>query len=88
MVVAQLAERSLPTPEIRGSNLDIGIISIVKFICQLLSRKDKNKEKEAGKGPLKKKSGGLHTILASHPAVLGLIIGIPKNFSLDVAEIY
>ena len=33
--------------------LDIGNISNV-FICQLLSRKDKNKEKEDGKGPLKK----------------------------------
>ena len=53
VVVAQLAERSLPTPEIRGSNPNIGNISNV-FFCQLLSRKDKNKEKEAGKGPLKK----------------------------------
>ena len=53
MVVAQLAERSLPTPEIRGSNPDIGNISNI-FICQLLSRKDENKEKEAGNGPLKK----------------------------------
>ena len=33
VVVAQLADRSLPTPEIRSSNPDIGIISIVKFIC-------------------------------------------------------
>ena len=53
VVVAQLAERSLPTSEIRGSNHDIGNISNV-FICQLLSRKDENKEKEAEKGPLKK----------------------------------
>ena len=53
VVVAQLAERLLPTPEIRGSNPDIGNISNV-FICQLLSRKDENKEKEAGNGPLKK----------------------------------
>ena len=50
--MAQLAERSLPIPEIRSSNPDIGIISNV-FICQLLSRKDENKEKESGKGPLK-----------------------------------
>ena len=55
VVVAQLAERSLPTPEIRGSNPDIGKISNV-FICQLLSRKDENKEKEAWNGPLKKVS--------------------------------
>ena len=53
VVVAQLAEQSLPTPEIRGSNPDIGKISNV-FICQLLSRKDENKEKEAGNGQLKK----------------------------------
>ena len=53
VVVAQLAERSPPTPEIRGSNLDIGNISNV-FTCQLLSRKDENKEKETRNGPLKK----------------------------------
>ena len=54
VVVAQLADRWLPTPEIRGSNPDISNISNI-FICQLLSRKDENKEKEAGNGPLKKK---------------------------------
>ena len=27
-------------------------------------------------------------IFASHPGVPGLILGIAKNFSLDVAEIY
>ena len=53
--MAQLAERSLPTPEIRGSNPAIGNISNI-FICQLLSRKDENKEKEARKGPFKRKS--------------------------------
>ena len=53
MVVAELAERSLPTPEILGLNPDIGNILNV-FICQLLSRKDENKEKEAGNGPFKK----------------------------------
>ena len=46
VVVAQLAER---TPEIRGLNPDIGNISNVKFICQLLSRKDENKKKRPGK---------------------------------------
>ena len=56
VVVAQLAERSLPTPEIRDSNPDIGNeIFIDVFICQLLYRKDENKEKEAGNGPLKKR---------------------------------
>ena len=56
MVVAQLAERSLPTPEIRSLNPNIGNILIV-FFCQLLSRKDQNKEKEAGNGPFKKVNG-------------------------------
>ena len=28
------------------------------------------------------------SILASHPAAQGLILCIPKNFSLDVAEFY
>ena len=32
--------------------------------------------------------GCIAQILASHPAATGLILGIPKNFSLDVAEIY
>ena len=53
MVVAQLAEGSLPIPEISVSNPDIGIIMNV-FTSQLLSRKDENKEKEAGNGPIKK----------------------------------
>ena len=30
----------------------------------------------------------MESILASHQAAPGLIPGIPKNFSLDVAEIY
>ena len=51
--MAQLAERSLPTPEVRSSNPDIGNISNIN--CQLLSRKDENKEKEAGNGPFKKR---------------------------------
>ena len=53
VVVVQLAKRSLPTPEICGSNPDFGNISNI-FICQLLSRKGENREKEAGNGPLKK----------------------------------
>ena len=28
------------------------------------------------------------SILASHPAAMGSILGISKNFSLDLAEIY
>ena len=49
VVVAQLAERSLLTPEICGSNPDISTLSNV-----LLSGKDENQEKEAGQGPFKK----------------------------------
>ena len=52
VVVAQLVEWLLPTPEIRGSNPDI---------CKILSTKhkyngkDESKEKEAGNGPSLKK---------------------------------
>ena len=53
LVVAQLVERSPPTPEIRGSN---------SFICKLLYlftvdsvEKTKIKKKEAGNGPFFKK---------------------------------
>ena len=52
MVVAQLAVRLLPTPEISGSNPDIG--NKKYFKRQLQSRKDENKEKEAGNDPIKK----------------------------------
>ena len=55
MVVGQLADRSLPTPEIRSLNPDIGNEDISNvIICQLQYRKDKNKEKMAGNGPLQK----------------------------------
>ena len=30
----------------------------------------------------------MDSVLATHPAAPGLILSIPKNFSLDVAEIY
>ena len=48
MVVAQLVEWWLPTPEVHSSNPDNG-----KILSTNLSnnRKDKNKEKEAGNGP-------------------------------------
>ena len=48
VVVAKLVERSLPTPEIRGSNPNIG--KLLSTNCTL-NRKDENKEKEAGNGP-------------------------------------
>ena len=51
VVVAQLAEQLLLTPEIRGLNPDIGYENFQMCICQLLFRKDKNKEKEVGNGP-------------------------------------
>ena len=60
VVVAQLVERSLPKPEVRGSNPVIGenlYIYWTFVYCQLCIEKTKNKEKEAGNGPffLKKK---------------------------------
>ena len=47
-MVAQLVERSVLTPEIRGSNPNIGksYLPIVH-----LNRKDEIEEKEAGNGP-------------------------------------
>ena len=55
VVVAQLAERSLPTPEIRGSNHDI--CKILSSNCTFKNRKDGYEENEiilehffAGKG--------------------------------------
>ena len=50
MVVAQLVERMLPTPEIRGSNPDIG--EVLSTNC----RKGENKEKEVRNGPFFKKT--------------------------------
>ena len=60
VVVAQLAERSLPIPENPG--MDVRIQSSATFIEHLLTdnclRKDENKEKEAGNGPFFKKGKG------------------------------
>ena len=56
--VAQLVERSLPIPEVRGSNPVIGKKFIYILNICLLSTvywKDKNKEKEARNGPFFKK---------------------------------
>ena len=50
--MAQLVERSLPTPEILGSNPVIDKIN--EPFVQLNYRKAKNKEKESGSGPFKK----------------------------------
>ena len=54
MVVAQLVEQLLLTPEVRGLNPVIGEILMNIVYCQLY-RKDENKEKEAGNGPFYKK---------------------------------
>ena len=54
MVVAQLVERSLPIPEVRGSNPVIGknlFIYWTFVCCQLCIEKTKIKEKEAMNGP-------------------------------------
>ena len=48
VVVAQLVERSLPTPEIRGLNPNIGKVASTN--CFGIA-KNENKEKEAGNGP-------------------------------------
>ena len=51
MVVAQLLERSLPKPEVRGSNPVIGKIYIEHlFTVNCIEKKKKIKKKEAGKG--------------------------------------
>ena len=46
MVVAQLAERLLLTPEIRGLNSNIGnkVFGTLVLFCQLQLRRDENKE--------------------------------------------
>ena len=56
MVVAQLVDKSLPTPEIRSSISVIGSFIFYQLgIVNKLCRKDKNKEKEAENGPNLKK---------------------------------
>ena len=52
VVVAQLVERSLTIPEVRGSNPVIGKKIILNIYCQLYWT-DENKEKEADNGPFK-----------------------------------
>ena len=46
MVVAQLAERTHPTPEVCSSNPVIGNILHRPFIYYQLNRKDENKDKK------------------------------------------
>ena len=49
--VAQLEEQLLPTPEVQGLNLVIGILLSRRFVYCQLKRKEESKEKEAGNGP-------------------------------------
>ena len=51
VVVAQLVERSLPTPEVRGSNLVIGTLLYYLYAINCIGN-SKNEEKEAGNGPV------------------------------------
>ena len=52
--VAQLAELSLPTSEIRGSNPTSAIINLFTNLSIANPEKTNLKKKEAGNGPLKK----------------------------------
>ena len=54
MVVAQLIELSLPTPEVCGSNQVIGKLLYKLFAYCHLYREDKNKRKDAGNSLFKK----------------------------------
>ena len=66
MVVAQLAERSLPTPptpEIRGSNPDIGNkIFKRNYLSIAIQKKKKIKKKRPGMVHLKKKLGNANNL--------------------------
>ena len=53
MIVAQLAERSLSTPEVRGSNAIIGKICIEHLFTINCIEKTKVKKKEAVNGSFK-----------------------------------
>ena len=76
--MAQLVERLLLTPEIRNSNPNIG--KIYRPIVNL-SGKDKNKEKEAGKGPSLKKY--YNPTLLSCP-VIEILVFLQKEGLLTV----
>ena len=54
MVVAQLVERLLPTPEVRGL-IPISDINIDKYSTNCNLEKTKIKKKEAGERPILKK---------------------------------
>ena len=67
MVVVQLVERSLPTPDIRGSNPNI--FKSLSTNCTL-NRKEENKENDDVKGPPYKKMGSICFPIVPSAAVL------------------
>ena len=78
VVVAQLAERSLPILEVRGSNTDTGKFYRTFIYCQLYRfEKTKIKEKEAGNGPFFKKTLNLVT---TSLADICLLINVTRIF--------
>ena len=53
VVVAQLAERSLSIPEVRGSNPDIGkFLQNINLLSTVLYWRDKNKRKRGREWPI------------------------------------
>ena len=63
MVLAQLVERSLPTPEVHGSNLVIVKLLYRTFGFLQLKIKVENNEKEAGNGPFKKTLSSIYVFI-------------------------
>ena len=61
VVVAQLAERSLPIPEDPGSISSQLLLNI--YLLLTVCRKDENKEKEGGNGPFFNKNIVLQLII-------------------------
>ena len=83
VVVTQLVERLLPTPEVRSSNpVNCKLLYRTFVHCQL-HRKDENKEKEAGNDPFKKVLSSLFNGHVTYSLiVLHLILGNDLNMIL------
>ena len=60
------------------------------FSAGFYGRHNFRRQEKVRKKKILMRGTALHrgSIFASHPAALGLILGVPKNFSLDAAEIY
>ena len=69
VVVAQLAERSLPTPEIRGLNPDIGNILNIFYLSIAIQKRRKIKKKRPGMAHLKKNCSLLFQVHVLGPNV-------------------